>query len=85
MFSKALKIIYIYIESSGDLLKWIYNNGVMNLSVVKIYSTVDSFIHAFSSSFRLVDPKRRVSTTIESFWFNKKRLMLKNFSKRVFL
>ena len=36
-------------KKSGDLLKWIHNNGVMNLSVVIIYSIVDSIIHAFSA------------------------------------
>ena len=57
----------------------------MNLSIAIIYSIVDSIIHAFSSSFRPVDPKRRFSTIIELFWFNKERLMLLTFSKRVFL
>ena len=64
------------------MLKWIHSNGVMKLSV---FVVVDSVIHAFSSSFRPVDPKRRVSTIIESFWFNKERLMLLIFSKIVFL
>ena len=72
-------------KKSGDLLKWIHNNDVMNLSVVIIHSIVDSIIHAFSSSFRPFIPKRRVSTMTESFWFNKERLMLPIFSKRVFL
>ena len=72
-------------KKSGDLLKWIYNNGVMNLSVVVIYSIVDSVIKALSLSFKLFDPKRRVSTIIESFWFNKELLMQRIFSKRVFL
>ena len=49
------------------------------------YSIVDSIIHEFSSSFRPFDSKSRVSTIIESFWFNKERLMLLIFSKRVFL
>ena len=62
-------------KKSGDLLKWIHNNGVVNLSVVMIYSIVDSIIKAFSSSFKPFDPKRRVSTIIESFWFNKEPLM----------
>ena len=52
--------------------------------MVIIYSIVDSVIHAFSSSFRAVDLKRRVSTIIESFWFNKERLMLLIFSKKYF-
>ena len=43
------------------------------------------FWHAFSWSFRPVHPKRGVSTELESFWFNRKRLMLLMFSKRVFL
>ena len=72
-------------KRSGDLLKWIHNNRVMNLPVVIIYSIFDSIIQAFSSSLRPFDPKRRVSTIIESFWFNKERLMLIIFSKRVFL
>ena len=50
---------------SGDLLKWIHNNAVMNLFPVIIYSIVDSIIHAFSSSFRPFDPKRRISNIIE--------------------
>ena len=37
---------------------------------------VDSIIKAFSSSLRPFNRKRRVSTTIESFWFNKERSML---------
>ena len=60
-----------YFKKSDDLHKWIHNNGVINLSVVIIYSIVDSITHAFSSSFRPVDPKRRVSIIIESFWLNK--------------
>ena len=34
-------------KKSGDLLKWIHNNGVMNLSVVIIYSIANSITHAF--------------------------------------
>ena len=49
----------------------------MNLSMVIIYSIVDSIIHAFSLSFRPFDPKKRLSTITESFWFNKERLMLR--------
>ena len=71
-------------KKKGYLLKWIHSNGVMNPSAVIIYSIVDSIIHAFSSSFRTVDPKRGVSTIIESFWFNKERLKLLVFSKKVF-
>ena len=70
-------------KKSGDLLQWIHNNSVMNLSGVITYSIVDFIIHAFSSSLRPFDPKRGVSTIIESFWFNKERLMLIIFSKRV--
>ena len=54
-------------KRSADLLKWIHKNGVMNLSVVLIYLIVDSIIRAFSSSLRPSDPKKRVSTIIESF------------------
>ena len=43
-------------KRSDDLLKSIHNNGVTNLSVVIIYSTADSIIHAFSSSLRSFDP-----------------------------
>ena len=57
-------------KRSIELLKWIHNNGVMNLSVVIKYSIVDSIINAFSSSLLPFDPRRRVSTIIESFWFN---------------
>ena len=71
-------------KKSGDLLKWIHNNSPINLSVVIIYSIVDSIIYAFSSSFRPVDPRRRVSTITESFWLNKERLMLLIFSKFFF-
>ena len=56
----------------------------MNLSVVIIYSIFDCIINAFSSSLRPFDPKRRVSSIIESLWFNKERLMLLVLSKRVF-
>ena len=35
-------------KASGGLLKWILSNGVMNLCVVMIYSTVDSIIRALS-------------------------------------
>ena len=49
--------------------------------MVIIYSTVESIINAFSLLLRPFDPKRRVSTIIESFWFNKERLMLIIFSE----
>ena len=68
-----------YFKRSGDLLKWIHNTGVMNLSHVIIYSIVDSIIHAFSSSMRPFDPKKRVFTTLESFWYNEEHLMLIKF------
>lgn len=35
-------------KARGGLLKWILSNGVMNLFVVMIFSTVDSIIHALS-------------------------------------
>ena len=35
-------------KANGGLLKWILSNGVLNLFVVMIYSTVDSIIHALS-------------------------------------
>ena len=54
-------------RKSGHFFKWIYNNGVVNLSVVIIYAIVDSIIKALSSSFKPFDPKRRVSTIFESF------------------
>ena len=72
-------------KKSGALLKWIHSNGVMNLSVVIIYLIADFIMHAFSSSFRPFDPRRRVSTIIESFWFNKEQLMLLISSRRIFL
>ena len=56
-----------YFKRSAGLLKWIHKNGVMNVSVVLIYLIVDSIIHAFSSSLRPSDPKKRVSTIVESF------------------
>ena len=52
---------------------------------VIIYLIVDSIIHAFALSLRPFDPKMRVSTIIESFWFNKEHFILPIFSKRVFL
>ena len=47
-------------------------------------SIVDSIINSFSSSLRPFDPKRKVSTIIESFWFNKQRLILLIFRKEFF-
>ena len=73
-------------KKSGDLLKWTpHNNGAMNLSVVIMYSIVDSIINGFSLSLRPFYPKRNVSTIVASFWFGKERLMLLLSSKRVFL
>ena len=57
----------------------------MKLSLVIMYSIVDSIINAFFASLRPFDPKRNVSTVVESFRFNKERLMLLTLSKRVFL
>ena len=51
------------------MLKWVHNNGFMNLSVVIIYLVVDSIIYAFSSSFKPFNPNRRVSTIIETLLF----------------
>ena len=51
-------------KRSGDLLKWIHNNGAMNISVVIMYFIVDSVINAFSLSLRPFDPKRNVSTIV---------------------
>lgn len=65
--------------------KWNHNNRAMDLSVVIMHLMDHSVINVFSSSLRLFDPERRVSTIIESFGFNKERLMLLFFSKRVFL
>ena len=48
----------------------------MNLSVVVIYSIVDSSINTFTSSLRPFDLKTRVSTITESFCFNKEPLIL---------
>ena len=36
-------------KRSGDLLKWLYSSGAMNLSVVVFYSIFDSIINASSS------------------------------------
>ena len=57
----------------------------MNLSVVIMYSIIDSIINVFSSSLKPFDTKKKVSTIIESFWFNKERLMLLILSKSFFL
>ena len=57
--------MYIDFKKSGDFLKWIHNNGVMNLSVVIIYSIVDSIIHAFFSS--LIET---IQSKKESFYYN---------------
>ena len=45
--------------------------GAMNLSVVIMYSIVDSIINAFSLSLRTLDPKRNVPTIVASFWLIK--------------
>ena len=65
------------------LLNWTHNIGAINLSVVKMYSAVDSIINAFSLPLIPCDPKRNVSTIVASVWFNKERLMLLALSKRV--
>lgn len=64
--------------------KWNHNNRATNLSVVIMHLKDHSVINVFSSSLRLFDPKRNVSTTVASFWFNKEHYMLLIFSKRVF-
>ena len=56
-------------------LKLIHNSGVMDLSVVIIYSIVDSVINAFAFSLRSFNPNRNVSTLVASFRFHKKRLI----------
>ena len=61
------------------MLKWIHNNGAMNLSVVITYSIVDLLFAAFSSSLRPFDPKRNVFTIVESFLSNRECLMLLTF------
>ena len=50
-----------------------------------MYSIIDSIINVFSSSLKPIDTKKKVSTIIESFWFNKERLMLLILSKSFFL
>ena len=67
-----------------ELKKWNHNNRATNLSVVIMHLKDHSVINVFSSSLRLFDPKRNVSTTVASFWFNKEHYMLLIFSKRVF-
>ena len=67
------------VKENSDLLKWIQNNGAMNLSVVIISSVVDLIINAI----RPLDPKRK--TILAPFWFSKERLMLLNLLERVFL
>ena len=52
--------------------------------MVIMYSIIGSIINVFSSSLKPFDTKKKVSTIIESFWFNKERLMLLILSKRVF-
>ena len=37
------------LKRSGNLLKWIYSNGAMNLSIIIMYSTVDLVINVLSS------------------------------------
>ena len=53
------------------MLRWIYNNRVINLSVVIAYSIPDLTINAFSSPLGPFDPKRNVSVLVEAFWFHK--------------
>ena len=45
-------------KRSGDFLKWIHNNGSINLSLVILHSIVDSVINSFFSSLRPFDQKR---------------------------
>ena len=71
-------------DEKMDSRKWIHNRAI-KLFMVIMYLIVVSVINAFSLSMRLIDPKRNVSTIIESFWFNKERLMFTNFKKRIFL
>ena len=71
-------------DEKMDSKKWIHNRAI-KLFMVIMYLIVVSVINAFSLSMRLIDPKRNVSTIIESFWFNKERLMFTNFKKRIFL
>ena len=47
--------------------------------MVITYSIVDSIIDAFCLSFRPINPKRRLSTIIESFWFNKEIIFQREF------
>ena len=72
-------------KKSNDLLKWIHDNGAMNLSVIIMYSIVDSTFNAVSLSYWPFDPKRNVSTIVESFWFNEKPLMLLILLRRIFI
>ena len=71
-------------DEKMDSRKWIHNRAI-KLFMVIMYLIVVSVINAFSLLMRLIDPKRNVSTIIESFWFNKERLMFTNFKKRIFL
>ena len=71
-------------DEKMDSRKWIHNRAI-KLFMVIMYLIVVSVINAFSLSMRLIDPKRNVSTIIESFWFNKERLTFTNFKKRIFL
>ena len=63
-------------KKCGVLLKWTHNNGDMNLSEVIMYFIVDSVINVLSIYHWDHDPKRNVWTIVESFWFNKERLIL---------
>ena len=45
-------------KRSGDFLKWIHNNGSINLSLVIVHSIVDSVINSFFSSLGPFDQKR---------------------------
>lgn len=72
-------------KNSGNLLKWIYNNGDLNLSLIIMYLIIDSILNAFCLSLKSFNPNKNVSITVASFFFNAKYLMLLIFSKRFFL
>ena len=65
----------IRVFKKNDLFKLFHNNGAKSLSVVIIYSIVDSIINAFAFSMRSFNPNRNVSTLLASFRFDKKRLI----------
>ena len=71
-------------KNSGNLLKWIHNNGDLNLSLIIMYLIVDSILNAFCFSLKSFNPNKNVSITVASFFFQCKIFDATNFLKKGF-